>query len=212
MIKITIGILNKRHEEVMREKESKILGLEFQLITSTNEKATQAEKIVQLEKEKDELYEQNMGLKRENADVELRELVHRATGVIEEQDQNINNLQVEIVEAKKSLKSAREVKVSLRGTVEGQLHRNKRIAKTLLATVMELGGDVAIPGKQRPFPRDRYSKARHRGPWSLVLVSFIVPSQPRTIRCPVSWKAPRRVRRILSFPTRLSQSPAGNYY
>ncbi|KAN0121814.1 hypothetical protein V8E51_000140 [Hyaloscypha variabilis] len=151
-IKTTIGVLHKRHEEVMREKESKILGLEFQLITSTNEKAKQEEKIVQLEKEKDKLCQENMGLKRENAAVvELRELVHRATGVIEEQDQNIHNLQVEITEAKKSLKSAREVNMSLRGRVEGQLRRNRRIAKTLLATVMELDSDVAIPGKQRPF-------------------------------------------------------------
>ncbi|KAE9382138.1 hypothetical protein N431DRAFT_440921 [Stipitochalara longipes BDJ] len=150
-IKTSIAVLNNRHEEVMKKKESKILALEFQLISSASEKAQQTEKISQLEGEKTALYEENIQMKEENFGIiELRELVLKTAGIIEEQDQKLHNLEAKVATTERALVSARAVNLSLRGRVNGQQRRNRRIAMKLLASVMELNSDVAVPGRQRP--------------------------------------------------------------
>jgi hypothetical protein len=77
-IRTNVSILQKRHGEVAREKESKILTLEIQLVNTTGEKFQQAETVKRLEEEnttlkqdKIKLEEVVVNMKEENTRLEF---------------------------------------------------------------------------------------------------------------------------------------------
>ena len=98
-IKTSITVLHERHEEVMREKESKILALQFQHIASTTEKASQDEKVKRLEEEKAELGEEVISLKEENKI--LVEINKISSVVIENNDRVVRDLRWRLTVAEK---------------------------------------------------------------------------------------------------------------
>jgi hypothetical protein len=162
-IRTNVSILQKRHEEVAREKESKILTLEIQLVNTTGEKFQQAETVKKLE-------EENMTLKQDNVKLEevvvnmkeektrlafSEEPLGQSAVVIEGLEKKVRGLEDTIASIEKKLNSARRVIAHHKEKAEPALRQKRRIAMKLLACVMELDDDVAVPGKQRPVSTSR---------------------------------------------------------
>jgi len=179
-IRTNISVLQKRHEEVDREKESKILTLEVQLVNTTGEKFQQAETVKRLEEENTtlkqdniKLEEANTNLKEENTrleeenttlkqdnikleedltniDEENTRLVGQSAVVIEGLEKKIRGLDDTVASIEKKLSAARGLIAHHKEKAEPALRQKRRIAMKLLACVVELDDDVAVPGEQRP--------------------------------------------------------------
>jgi chromosome segregation ATPase len=179
-IRTNLSVLQKRHEEVDREKESKILTLEVQLVNATGEKFQQAQTVKRLEEEtttlkqdiiklegdianmKEEntrLEEENTTLKQDSIKLEeditnMKEentrFVGQSTVVIEGLETKIRGLDDTVASIEEKLSSARRVIAYQKQKAEPALRQKRRIAMKLLACVMELDDDVAVPGEQRP--------------------------------------------------------------
>jgi hypothetical protein len=169
-IRTNVSILQKRHEEVAREKESKILTLEIQLVNTTGEKAQQAETVKRLEVENTTLKqdkikleeivvnmkEEIVNIKNENTRLAFSdELVGQYTVVVEGLEKKVRGLEDTVASIEKKLSSARRVIAHHKEKAEPALRQKRRIAMKLLACVMELDNDVAVPGKQRPVSASR---------------------------------------------------------
>lgn len=157
-LRSNVLILQKRHEEIAREKESKILTLEIQLVNTTAEKFQQAETVKRLEEENTTLKQDKIKLKEvvvnmKNDNTRLAfsdELVGQSAVVIERLEKKIHALDDTVASIEKKLSSARRAIAHHKEKAEPALRQKRRIAMKLLACVMELDDYVAVPGKQRP--------------------------------------------------------------
>lgn len=140
VIKTGFTVQQTRNEELMKEKESKILDLEFQLkqLSDRNKENEGFEKevvILQLRGENDRLLKLN---------ADLATTVEQGSGIIQDFMGRINNLE-------KQVKAAKSINRGLEGTLDGMRRRQRIMALKLLPVVMELDSDVAVPGRQRTF-------------------------------------------------------------
>ncbi len=151
-IRAYLSVLQKRHEEVDKEKESKILTLEVQLVNATGERFQQAETVKRLEEENTTLKQDN--IKQEEDITNMKEESIRLAGqsavVIEELETKVRGLDDTVASIKKKLSLARGIIAHHKEKAEPALRQKRRIAMKLLACVMELDNDVAVPGEQRP--------------------------------------------------------------
>jgi hypothetical protein len=156
-IRTNLSVLQTRHEEVDREKESKILTLEIQLVNATDEKFQQAETVKRLEEEITTLKQDNIKLEEAitNMEEENTRLVGQSAVVIEELETKIRGLDDTVASIEKKLSSARRLIAHHKEKAEPALRQKRRIAMRLLACVMELDDDVAVPGEQRPVSTRR---------------------------------------------------------
>ncbi|PMD15927.1 hypothetical protein NA56DRAFT_663436 [Hyaloscypha hepaticicola] len=162
-IRKNVSILQKRHEEVAREKESKILTLGIQLVNTTGEKSQQDETVKQLEEENTTLKQDNVKLEEVIANMNeentrlasSEELVGQSAVVIEGLEKKVRGLEDTVASIDEKLNSARRVIAHHKEKAEPALRQKRRIAMMLLACVMELDGDVAVPRKQRPVSASR---------------------------------------------------------
>jgi hypothetical protein len=156
-IRTRLSVLQKRHEEVDREKESKILTLEIQLVNATDEKFQQAETVKRLEEEITTLKQGNIKLEEAitNMEEENTRLVGQSAVVIEGLETKIRGLDDTVASIEKKLSFARGLIAHHKAKAEPALRQKRRIAMKLLACVMELDDDVAVPGEQRPVSAHR---------------------------------------------------------
>jgi actin-related protein len=144
VIKTGIAVLQKSHEEVVNEMESKILAMELLAMNATNKKAQQKEKVEQLE--------ENANQKEELARrAGSNELTGQSAVVIEELREKVRNLEEKVGRLEKKLGGSRRPTVHQKERAMATQLQHRRIAMKLLASVMELDDDVTLPGKQRPI-------------------------------------------------------------
>jgi hypothetical protein len=156
-VRTRLSVLQKRQEEIDREKESKILTLEVQLVNTAGEKVQQAETIKRLEEENTTLKQDIIKLEDDitNMKYENTRLVEQSAVVIEGLETKIRGLDDTVASIEKKLSFARRVIAHHKEKAEPALRQKRRIAMKLLACVMELDDDVAVPGEQRPVSAHR---------------------------------------------------------
>jgi hypothetical protein len=152
-VKTGVAVLQKRHGEIVIEKESKILALEFQLLKTSDEKAQQDENVKRFEEENAKLKEEVIKLKADSAAIEARAESWKTWS--EELCKTGQRLMEALDVKEKALESAKKINTNLKRRAEAKQRQDRRIAIKLLSSVMELDGDVAVPGKQRPVSERR---------------------------------------------------------
>ncbi len=121
------------------------MALEFQVMNTTNKKAQQDENIKKLE-------EENTKLKEENAvTAESVEIWRVWSEELCQTGQKVKDT----VSMKERNSIQRRIIKTLKRSAEAKQRQDRRIATKLLSRVMELSGDVAVPGKQRPISQRR---------------------------------------------------------
>jgi hypothetical protein len=149
VVKTGVALLQKRHEEIVKDKEGKILAMEFQLMEATDEKRQHDEKIQRLE-------EENAKLKEENAqNAKAAELFDTATDIIINLRETIQGMEEKLAIQEKQLESAKRLVTHHKERALAKQRQDRRIAIKLLSSVMELDDDVALPGQQRPISARR---------------------------------------------------------
>jgi hypothetical protein len=152
-VKTSIEVSQRRNEEMMKEKERKILILEFQVTAKTTENTDLEEKVKQLERA-------NAILQEENAmTAQLAELYQKVEARTVTQGELIKHLEQKVALMEKKLNTAEQVQMRLKERENSRLRQHRRIAIKLLSSVMELDGDVALPGKQRHISARRSPEA-----------------------------------------------------
>jgi hypothetical protein len=141
-VKTGVALLQKRHEEIVKDKEGKILAMEFQLMEATDEKRQHDEKIQRLEEEN-----------AQNA--KAAELFDTATDIIINLRETIQGMEEKLAIQEKQLESAKGLVTHHKERALAKQRQDRRIAIKLLSSVMELDDDVALPGQQRPISARR---------------------------------------------------------
>jgi hypothetical protein len=156
-ISTNVSLLQKRHEEITREKESQILTLEIQLANTTGEKFQQAETVKRLEEENTTIKQDNIKLEEVIANMKeentlhafSEELVEQSAVIILGLEKKVCALEDNVASTEKKLHSARRLIAHHVRKAEPTLRQKRRIAMKLLTCVMELDEDVALSEKQR---------------------------------------------------------------